>query len=119
MSYWYAMWSKARSWRARPTCHMQVVEKEGIYADGMVTLQPLPEEMHGYETRDVLLRQLLEGQKLSQSAAAEHRDKELLKVGSTKGSKINGVYLLLSADFMLTSEMSLEYWSISMCTFTL
>ena len=52
---------------------------EGIYADGLVTVHPLPEEVHGTETVDVQLRRLLDGEVLSESQAVEAAAKELEK----------------------------------------
>ena len=64
--------------------HMQAVKTEGIYADGLVTLQPLPEEMHGPDAGvDVRLRRLLDGVVLSDNEVTEYSSKELLKVGAT------------------------------------
>ena len=62
--------------------HMQAIKTEGIYADGLVTLQPLPEEVHGPNAGvDVRLRRLLDGSMLSDEEVAEYSAKELLKVG--------------------------------------
>lgn len=63
---------------------LQAVKSEGIYADGVVTLQPLPEEVHGTGAGvDVRLRRLLDGIMLSDNEIAEHSAKELLKVNAT------------------------------------
>ena len=60
---------------------MQAVRKEGVYADGVATLQTLPEALHGPDAAvDVQLRLLLEGDRLSEDQVAEHASKECQKV---------------------------------------
>ena len=60
---------------------MQAVKKEGVYADGVATLQTLPEALHGPDAAvDVQLRLLLEGERLSEDQVTEHALKECQKV---------------------------------------
>ena len=60
---------------------VQAVRKEGIYADGVATLQTLPEALHGPDAAvDVQLRLLLEGERLSEDQVTEHASKECQKV---------------------------------------
>ncbi len=60
---------------------MQAVRKEGVYADGVATLQTLPEALHGPDAAvDVQLRLLLEGERLSEDQVTEHASKECQKV---------------------------------------
>ena len=60
---------------------VQAVKKEGVYADGVATLQTLPEALHGPDAAvDVQLRLLLEGERLSEDQVTEHASKECQKV---------------------------------------
>ena len=72
-----------RSWQDCYTAlaAVQAVKKEGVYADGVATLQTLPEALHGPNAAvDVQLRLLLEGERLSEDDVTEHASKECQKV---------------------------------------
>ena len=57
-----------------------------MYADGLVCLRPLPEEVYGTEAAvDIRLRQLLDGSVLSESETAGITANELQKVRARFG----------------------------------
>ena len=59
---------------------LQVVSEEGVYANGQIVLQPLPEAIFGSDVeRTVPLRRL--DAVLSEDQLQEHCQKEMLKVG--------------------------------------
>lgn len=66
-----------RSLRFSP---LQAVRAEGVYANGRVTVRPLPEEVHGTSAERTLPLRRLEGGPVEQQELDEHLAKELLKV---------------------------------------
>ena len=58
---------------------MQDIQEEGVYANGFVTVQPMPVEVHGPEARKTLPLRRIE-KVLEDTELQEHVSKELQKV---------------------------------------
>lgn len=74
-----ASWPESILW-------MQDVDEEGAYANGHVTIQPLPEAVFGQHSRKTLSLRRIEG-KVTEEEQEDHCSKELLKVQSSKISQ--------------------------------
>jgi len=59
---------------------VQAVRSEGVYANGSVTVRPLPEEVHGPNAERIAPLRRLEGGPVSQQDLEEYLAKEMLKV---------------------------------------
>ncbi len=61
---------------------VQAVRTEGVYANGSVTVRPLPEEVHGQSAERTVPLRRLEGGQIRQQELDDHLAKERVKVGT-------------------------------------